>query len=215
MPSISVDHQGNVSIGYTASSATVDPGIRYAGRLATDPPNTMAQGEAVMIPGTGHQTSTSGRWGDYSSMHVDPSDGCTFYHTNEYYSATNASAWNTRVGAFKFPTCTPSPMATPTPTPTATPTPTPPGPPVSAGPVTVTATTGTPGPTDYATVKAAFDAINAGTHTGSINVYVIGNTTETAAAVLNASGSGSASYTSIRMTPVGVRTVSGQSWPRR
>ena len=209
MPSISVDNQGNASIGYTASSATLDPGIRYAGRLATDPPNTMAQGEAVLAAGTGHQTSTSRRWGDYSSMHVDPSDGCTFYHTNEYYSATAGAAWNTRVGSYKFPTCTASPIATPTPTPTATPTPTPPGPPASAGPVTVTATTGTVGPTDYATVKAAFDAINAGTHTGSINVYVIGNTTEAAAAVLNASGSGSASYASIRMTPVGVRTVSG------
>jgi uncharacterized repeat protein (TIGR01451 family) len=209
MPSINVDNQGNASIGYTASSATVNPGIRYAGRLATDPANTMAQGEAVMTPGTGHQTDTSGRWGDYSSMFVDPSDGCTFYHTNEYYSATSAAAWNTSVGYYKFPTCTPSPIATPTPTPTATPTPTPPGPPVSAGPVTVTATLGTPGPTDYATVKAAFDAINAGTHKGSLNVYVLGNTTETAAAVLNASGTVSSSYTSIRMTPSGARTVSG------
>ncbi len=209
MPSINVDHQGNVSVGYTASSATVNPGIRYAGRLAGDPLNTMAQGEAVMTPGTGHQTSTSHRWGDYSSMFVDPSDGCTFYHTNEYYSATASSAWNTSVGSYKFPTCTASPIATPTPTPTATPTPTPGGPPVSAGPVTVTATAGTAGPTDYATVKAAFDAINAGTHQGTINVYVLGDTTETAAAVLNASGSGSAVYTSLRMTPVGARTVTG------
>src|SRR5205085_2338782 len=116
MPSINVDHEGNVSIGYTASSATVDPGIRYAGRLAGDPLNTMAQGEAVMTPGTGHQTDTSGRWGDYSSMFVDPTDGCTFYHTNEYYSATAGGAWNTRVGSYKFPSCVPSPTPTPTPT---------------------------------------------------------------------------------------------------
>ncbi|HEX7314759.1 MAG TPA: Ig-like domain repeat protein [Pyrinomonadaceae bacterium] len=209
MPSINVDHDGNVAIGYTASSATVDPGIRYAGRLAADPPNTMAQGEAVMTPGTGHQTSTSGRWGDYSSMFVDPTDGCTFYHTNEYYSATSASAWNTRVGAFKFPTCTTEPLPTPTPTATPTPTPTPGTPPVSAGPVTITASAGTAGPTDYATLQAAFAAINAGTHQGAINVWILGNTTETASAILNASGTGSAVYTSIIMVPSGTRTVAG------
>jgi uncharacterized repeat protein (TIGR01451 family) len=208
MPSINVDNAGNVAIGYTASSATLDPSIRYAGRLATDPPNTMAQGEAIMTPGTGHQTSTSHRWGDYSSMFVDPSDTCTFYHTNEYYSATSAAAWNTRVGSFKFGSCIPA--ALPTPTPAASPTPTPtPTPVASAGPVTVTASAGTVGPTDYATVKAAFDAINAGTHQGAINIFILGNTTETVAAVLNASGSGSASYTSIGMTPTGARTVSG------
>jgi len=208
MPSINVDNAGNIAIGYTASSATVDPGIRYAGRLATDPLNTMAQGEAVMTPGTGHQTSTSDRWGDYSSMFVDPSDTCTFYHTNEYYSSTGSATWNTRVGTFKFPSCVSSPITTPTPTPTPTATPTP-TPSASAGPITVTATAGTAGPTDYATLKAAFDAINAGTHQGAINIYVLGNTTETVAAVLNASGSGSASYTTIQMTPSGARTVSG------
>ena len=208
MPSINVDNQGNVAIGYTASSATVEPGIRYAGRLAGDPLNNMSQGEAIMTAGTGHQTSTSGRWGDYSSMFVDPTDTCTFYHTNEYYSATASAAWNTRVGSFKFPGCVASPIATPTPTPTpsATPTPTPA---TSAGPITVTATAGTVGPTDYATLKAAFDAINAGTHQGTINIFVLGNTVETVAAVLNASGSGAASYTSIYMTPTGARTISG------
>jgi hypothetical protein len=210
MPSINVDHDGNVAVGYTASSATVDPGIRYAGRLASDPANTLAQGEAVMTPGTGHQTSTSGRWGDYSSMFVDPTDGCTFYHTNEYYSATSSAAWNTRVGLFKYPTCTAEPLPTPTPGgATPTPTPTPGGPPASAGPVTITATAGTTGPTDYATLQLAFAAINAGTHQGAINVWILGNTTETASAALNASGSGSASYTSIIMVPSGARTISG------
>jgi hypothetical protein len=208
MPSINVDAQGNMSIGYSTSSATLDPGIRYAGRLAGDPLNDLSQGEAVMTPGTGHQTSASGRWGDYSSMFVDPTDGCTFFHTNEYYSATSSAAWNTRVGSFKFPTCTatPLPTATPTPTPAATPTPTPP---ISAGPVTVTASAATPGPTDYPTVKGAFDAINAGTHQGAINIFIIGDTTETAPAVLNASGTGAAVYTSIIMEPTGARTVSG------
>ena len=68
-------------------------------------------GEAVMTAGGGHQTSFSGRWGDYSSMFVDPTDNCTFYHTNEYFTATTDSAWSTRVGLFKFPGCSVSTAA--------------------------------------------------------------------------------------------------------
>ncbi|HTG14639.1 MAG TPA: C25 family cysteine peptidase, partial [Blastocatellia bacterium] len=105
MPSISVDVQGNMSIGFTASSATTNPAIKYAGRLVADPLNTLAQGEALLIQGAGHQTSTSGRWGDYSALGIDPADGCTFWHTNEYFSATSSASWNTRIGSYKFPLC--------------------------------------------------------------------------------------------------------------
>ena len=128
MPSINVDWQGNVAIGYSVSSSSVDPGIRYAGRLVGDPLNNLSQGEAVMTPGTGHQVTTQGRWGDYSSMFVDPTDSCTFYHTNEYFSGIATSAWNTRVGSFRFASCTSTPVPSPTPggtpSPTATGTPT-------------------------------------------------------------------------------------------
>ena len=67
--------------------------------------------------------------------------------------------------------------------------------------VTVTASAGTAEPTDYPTVKDAFDAINAGTHQGNVIVNVVTNTTETASAVLNSSGAGSASYTSVLVRP--------------
>ena len=123
MPSVNVDGQGNLAIGYATSSSTSEPSIRYAGRLAGDPVNSLAQGEAVMQAGGGHQTSTTGRWGDYSSTFVDPADNCTFWHTNEYYSATSSGSWNTRIGLFKFPGC--SGVITPTPTATATATATP------------------------------------------------------------------------------------------
>jgi trimeric autotransporter adhesin len=68
-----------------------------------------------------------------------------------------------------------------------------------------------PGAGSYPTLKAAFDAINLGTHTGVITVDIVGNTTETASAVLNASGVGGASYTSIVISPSGgaSRTISG------
>ena len=102
MPSIGVDSLGNMAIGYSASSGISEPSIRYAGRLATDPLNTLGQGEAVMIAGAGHQTSTSGRWGDYSGMGIDPSDNLTFWHTHEYFTATSGASWATRIGRFKF-----------------------------------------------------------------------------------------------------------------
>ena len=56
------------------------------GVLQTDPPNDLSQGEATMFNGTGSQTDTNGRWGDYSMTTVDPSDGMTFWHVNEYYA---------------------------------------------------------------------------------------------------------------------------------
>lgn len=105
MPSIALDSNGNMAIDYTVSASTLNPSIRYAGRLATDPLNSLAQGEALLVQGAGHQTSTSGRWGDYSATAVDPSDGCTFWHTNEYFTATSSGSWATRIGTFKFPSC--------------------------------------------------------------------------------------------------------------
>jgi hypothetical protein len=103
MPSIAVDAQGNMAIGYSVSSSTTKPAIKYAGRLASDPSNSLAQGEALLIQGAGHQTHSAGRWGDYSMMSIDPTDNLTFWHTNEYYSATSSTSWNTRIGKFQFP----------------------------------------------------------------------------------------------------------------
>jgi len=114
MGSIAVDQNGNTAIGYSVSSASMFPGIRYAGRLFNDPLGDLAQGEATMFNGSGAQTGTNGRWGDYSMNTIDPTDGITFWHANEYYAATGSFDWNTRIGAFQF-------AAGPTPTPTATP----------------------------------------------------------------------------------------------
>src|SRR5207249_7055000 len=90
----------------------------------------LAQGETTMLPGitrgnqTGSCTGTCTRWGDYSAMSVDPVDDCTFWYTNEYY-LTSGLNWQTRIGSFKFPSCTGSATNTPTSTPTNTPTNTP------------------------------------------------------------------------------------------
>jgi hypothetical protein len=130
--SIAMDQDGNMAIGYTVSSSTINPEIRYAVRLASDPPGTFGP-EVTIIDPAGSQTG-SNRWGDYSAMSVDPADDCTFWYTNEYYPANSANQWHTRVGVFTIPGCggptpTPSLTVTPggptfTPTPTRTPSPT-------------------------------------------------------------------------------------------
>jgi hypothetical protein len=106
MGSIASDNHGNIALGFSASSNTIYPQIRYAGRLATDPLNILS-GEQHMFNGTGSQTDTENRWGDFSDMTVDPVDDCTFYYTNEYYATTSSQHWQTRIGYFKFAECTP------------------------------------------------------------------------------------------------------------
>jgi hypothetical protein len=102
MPSIAVDNSGNTAIGYSVSSSSVHPGIRYAGRLAADPPNDLGQGEATMFTGGGSETDTNGRWGDYSMTTIDPADGMSFWHVNEYEATTGSFNWHTRIGKFNF-----------------------------------------------------------------------------------------------------------------
>jgi hypothetical protein len=112
MGSIAQDRAGNMALGYSVSNTTVFPGIRYTGRLFGDAAGVMTQGEGTFVNGVGVQTTTNSRWGDYTSMNVDPSDDCTFYFVGEYYPVTSASGWMLRVGAFRFPTpeCIPVPV---------------------------------------------------------------------------------------------------------
>jgi subtilisin-like proprotein convertase family protein len=106
MPSMAFDKDGNIAMGFSTSSSTINPSIRYTGRLVTDAPGTMGQGEATLVAGTGSQTGSNlSRWGDYSSMNIDPTDDCTFWYTQEYMGASGAFNWHTRIGAFKFPNC--------------------------------------------------------------------------------------------------------------
>ncbi|MFZ0545240.1 MAG: hypothetical protein WAM60_07370 [Candidatus Promineifilaceae bacterium] len=132
MGSLAVDSEGNMATVFSVSSSSVSPGIRYAGRLSTDPLNALSQGEATLIAGGGSQLNFS-RWGDYAAMSIDPTDSCTFWFTTEYYISTGTN-WQTRIGSFTFPGCggggptpTPTSTATPTGTPTSTPTATPTG----------------------------------------------------------------------------------------
>lgn len=106
MGSIAMDSAGNMALGYSASDATsVFPSVWYTGRLASDPLGTMPQGEGSIIDGTGSQTSAGGRWGDYTSMVIDPTDDCTFWYINQYLPTTSTTGYRLRVGAFRFDQC--------------------------------------------------------------------------------------------------------------
>ena len=110
MGSIAQDKKGGMGLGYSVvNGTTVFPGIRYTGRLAGDPLGQMTLGEGVIVNGTGVQTSMNSRWGDYTSMTVDPVDDCTFWYVNEYYTAagqaSSPAGWQTRIASFKLPGC--------------------------------------------------------------------------------------------------------------
>jgi hypothetical protein len=102
--SAATDKLGNVALGYSVSSSTLFPGIRIAGRLRNDIRN-FVRGELNLQSGSGSQTSTSQRWGDYATMQIDPSDDCTFWFTTEYILNTASADWATRIFGFKFNSC--------------------------------------------------------------------------------------------------------------
>ena len=101
MGSIAMDKVGDIALGFSASSTTLHPSIKFTGRLPTDPPNTL---EASATIKAGPASQTNNRWGDYSSMAIDPNDDCTFWYANEYL-ATSGTTWNTRLASLKFPSC--------------------------------------------------------------------------------------------------------------
>jgi hypothetical protein len=102
--SIAMDGSGNIAMGYTRTGTTAPffPSIYYKGRLSTDAPGTMPQGEYPIQDGTFAKTGNE-RWGDYTGMGIDPVDDCTFWFTTEYMTSSSAVA--TKVAAFKFDAC--------------------------------------------------------------------------------------------------------------
>ena len=100
MGSISQNGSGEIALGFTIASSTVYPSIRYTGRTQSDPLGTMTYAETSIFSGTQSQTDGN-RWGDYSSMSIDPNDDKTFWYTTQY-AGGSAWNWHTRIASFKF-----------------------------------------------------------------------------------------------------------------
>ena len=104
MPSLAQDNSGDAAVGYSVSSGTTHPSIRASWWSLT---NLTAPTEFTIFNGTGDEEN-SGQWGDYTSMTVDPIDGCTFWYVNEYFAQNQTGKpynWRTRIANFKVPAC--------------------------------------------------------------------------------------------------------------
>ena len=104
MGSIGMDEAGDIAMGYSESSSTMNPSINYTGRVPGDAPGTM-EGENVIISGTGSQNGGLSRWGDYTAISIDPTNDCTFWYTDEYLQQSGSFNWSTRIASFSFPAC--------------------------------------------------------------------------------------------------------------
>jgi hypothetical protein len=104
MGSIAMDKVGDIAVGYSASSSSVYPSIRLAGRVPADPLGTLGPEQSI-IAGSGSQLRPLARWGDYSALSVDPGDDCTLWYTNEYLKSDGTFNWSTRIASFRFSTC--------------------------------------------------------------------------------------------------------------
>jgi hypothetical protein len=103
MGSVAMDKAGDLIVGYSASAQKTFPAIRYAGRTAADPLGSLSA-EVLLTPGKGSQQSPD-RWGDYTSVSVDPVDDCTFWFTAQYLGATGTYNWNTSIARVRFDNC--------------------------------------------------------------------------------------------------------------
>ena len=103
MASAAMDAGENMLLGYSTTgtaAGTDNHSIRYTGRIKADAPGVMTAPEALLVTGTANNGNS--RWGDYTSMSVDPIDDCTFWYVNQYF--TVASQWSTRIASAAWPT---------------------------------------------------------------------------------------------------------------
>jgi hypothetical protein len=117
MGSVAMDKVGNIAAGYSIASTTRAPSIAFATRAVGDPLGTLGN-ETIAKDGGGSQTTKLERWGDYSTMTLDPRDDCTFWYSTEYLKSSGTFNWSTWITSFQIAGCTSSvtPTAPATPT---------------------------------------------------------------------------------------------------
>ncbi len=103
MGSIAMDRRGDIGVGYSYGSASSYPGQRFAARLTNDPKGQMTLHETLLVQGEAAQTDTL-RWEDYTTLDIDPSDGCTFWYVGDYLQK-GAANYSTKIGGFRLPGC--------------------------------------------------------------------------------------------------------------
>lgn len=104
MGSIGVDKAGDIALSYAVVSSATASGIRYTGRVRSDPPGRLQQ-EEVIVNGSGVQSTADGLSVPAGALSLDPADGCTFWFTQQYIQSSSAAAWQSRIASFKFRRC--------------------------------------------------------------------------------------------------------------
>lgn len=112
---INVDVRGNMAVAFMMTSATQAPTLAYTGRLASDPPGTVRVPYQTPLPSEysysigGGFVNPFNRYGDYSGLCVDPSDGETFYAAVEHPSQLSSdndgqttTAWTVPIVKFNL-----------------------------------------------------------------------------------------------------------------
>ena len=100
MGSVAMNGNGDIGVGYSVSSSSTYPSIRFAGQLAANSGTGILDvDETSIVAGTKSQTGVN-RWGDYSMMSIDPSDDETFWYTTEY--SNGGWSWLTQIASFNF-----------------------------------------------------------------------------------------------------------------
>jgi len=102
MGSIAMNDVHEIGLGYSVSSSSLYPAIRYSGQSASA--NALANGtldmaETSIRVGSASQTS-SNRWGDYANIALDPNNDHEFWFTSEYN--ITGSIRGTRIASFRF-----------------------------------------------------------------------------------------------------------------
>jgi hypothetical protein len=102
MGSIMLNANNKIGLGYSISSSTMYPSIRYTGQSAGAYANglgVMDVPEEIIQTGANSQTGYN-RWGDYSLMSVDPADNETFWFTTQYIGSGGSR--KTKIASFKI-----------------------------------------------------------------------------------------------------------------
>jgi len=115
-PAVQVDSQGNMAIGFAASGPNLYPGAYYAVRAATDPAGTVRTAGTLAAGLDTYAINATMRWGDYTSIALDPTDGVTFWAYNEYALPGQllGARWGTRWGSFRLADAVVTPPTGPT-----------------------------------------------------------------------------------------------------
>jgi hypothetical protein len=84
-PSLAVDANDNMTLGFTVTGEGKRPSVYITGRAASDAPGTLRDAQMVKAGGSIYAAfdGSPGRWGDYTRLVADP-DGQHFWYLGEY-----------------------------------------------------------------------------------------------------------------------------------